>query len=61
MPVGIKAKNEMEVKIKDLPRLILVRPDILHLGNRNQLTHEIQNSIPDFSNNWKCTSYAGEG
>lgn len=61
MAGGIKAKSEMEVKIKDLPGLILVRPDILHLGNQNQLTHEIQNSIPDISNNWKYTGYTGEG
>lgn len=61
MAGGIKAKNEMEVKIKGLPGLILVRPDILHLRNQNQLTHEIQNSIPGISNSWKCTCYTGEG
>lgn len=58
---GIKAKNEVEVKIKDLPGLILARAVILHLGSQNQLAHEIQNSIPDISNNWKCTNYTEEG
>lgn len=43
MAGGIKTKNEMDVKIKDLPGLILVR-DLLPLGNRNQLSQEIQNS-----------------
>lgn len=61
MPGGIKAKNEMEAKIKDLPGLILVRQYILHLRNQNQLTHDMQNSTAGICNNWKCMSYTGEG
>lgn len=58
---GIKAKDEMEVKIKGFPGLTLFRQDILHLRNQNQLTHETQDSVRDISHDWKWTSDTGGG
>lgn len=45
----------MDVKIKDLPGLILVR-DLLRLGKlQNQLTQEIQNSVSLTTGNVQVT------